>query len=102
MPNQKKRSTVERRVLIMDKLEKDGQVDVNALSRELGVSEVTIRNDLSKLEQKNMLVRARGGAFKVERVGEDFDLTAKKGQHYEEKKRIGKAAAALIQDGDTI
>lgn len=102
MPNQKKRSTVERRVSIMDKLEKDGQVDVNALSRELGVSEVTIRNDLSKLEQKNMLVRARGGAFKVERVGEDFDLTAKKGQHYEEKKRIGKAAAALIQDGDTI
>src|SRR5690606_26446533 len=102
MPNRKKRSTVERRVLIVDKLDKDGQVDVNALSKELGVSEVTIRNDLSKLEQKNMLVRARGGAFKIDRVGIDFNLTDKKGYHFEEKKRIGKAAAALIEDGDTI
>lgn len=102
MPNRKKRSTVERRVLIVDKLDKEGQVDVNALSKELGVSEVTIRNDLSKLEQKNMLIRARGGAFKIERVGIDFTLSDKKGYHYEEKKRIGKAAAALIEDGDTI
>ena len=102
MVNRKKRSTVERRVIIVDKLDKDGQVDVNTLSKELGVSEVTIRNDLSRLEQKNMLIRARGGAFKIERVGVDFTLSDKKEYHYEEKKKIGQAAAALIEDGDTI
>ena len=96
------KSTVQRRVLILDKLNTHGQVDVITLSKELKVSEVTIRNDLTRLEQKNMLIRARGGAIKVDHVARDFALSDKNKQHYEEKKRIGKAAAALIKDGDTI
>ena len=95
-------STVERRTLILDKLETEGQLDVTSLSKELGVSEVTIRNDLNWLEQKNMLIRARGGAIKEERVGTDFSLSEKNKLHYQEKLKIGKAAAALIEDGDTI
>src|SRR5690606_20851297 len=90
------------RVAIMERLNKSGQVDVTTLSQELGVSEVTIRNDLSRLEQKHMLVRARGGAFKIDRVGMDFSIADKMEYHYEEKKKIGKAAAALIEDGETI
>jgi len=86
----------------MERLNKSGQVDVTTLSQELGVSEVTIRNDLSRLEQKHMLVRARGGAFKIDRVGMDFSIADKMEYHYEEKKKIGKAAAALIEDGETI
>jgi DeoR family transcriptional regulator of aga operon len=95
-------TTIERRVLILEKLDTKGQIDVVSLSQELGVSEVTIRNDLSRLEQKNMLVRARGGAMKVDRVGMDFNLSDKNKQHYKEKLRIGKAAATLIENGDTI
>ncbi|HLT06912.1 MAG TPA: transcriptional repressor AgaR [Cyclobacteriaceae bacterium] len=102
MSNSNKTSTVERRVAIMERLNKTGQVDVTSLSRELGVSEVTIRNDLSRLEQKHMLVRARGGAFKIDRVGMDFSIADKMEYHYEEKKKIGQAAAALVEDGDTI
>lgn len=86
----------------MERLNKSGQVDVTTLSQELGVSEVTIRNDLSRLEQKHMLVRARGGAFKIDRVGMDFSIADKMEYHYEEKKKIGKAAAALVEDGETI
>jgi DeoR family transcriptional regulator of aga operon len=96
-------STVERRTQIVEKLEAEGQLDVISLSKELGVSEVTIRNDLNWLEQKNMLVRARGGAMKAEqRVGTDFSLSEKNKLHYQEKLKIGKAAAALIENGDTI
>ncbi|RYY31091.1 MAG: DeoR/GlpR transcriptional regulator [Chitinophagaceae bacterium] len=95
-------STVERRTLILEKLQAEGQLDVTSLSKGLGVSEVTIRNDLNWLEQKNMLIRARGGAIKVERVGAEVSLSEKNKMHYQEKLRIGKAAAALIQDGDTI
>lgn len=102
MKNPDKVSTVSRRALILEKLDKNGQVDVPSLSQELKVSEVTIRNDLIRLEQKNMLIRARGGAIKVDRVGIDFNLSDKNKQHLEEKKRIGKAAAALVEDGDTI
>lgn len=97
-----KKTTVERRVLILEKLASNGQVDVNSLSKELGVSEVTIRNDLAKLEKKNMLIRARGGAIKLDRVGIDFTISDKNKQNYEQKKKIGLTAAGLIEDGDTI
>ena len=70
-PNTKK-TTVDRRVYIIDKLNSSGQVDVSTLSKELEVSEVTIRNDLEKLEEKNILIRARGGAIKLDRVSTDF------------------------------
>lgn len=96
------KTTVQRRVLIMNKLEEEGQVDVLSLSKELNVSEVTIRNDLKRLEQKNALIRARGGAFKIEKVGIDFTISDKNKQHNEQKKRIGKAAANLIKEGETI
>lgn len=97
-----KTSTVQRRVYILDQLNKDGQVNVARLSKELSVTEVTIRNDLARLEQKKMLIRARGGAIKVDRVGADFTLSDKNKQRHEQKSRIGKAAAALIEDGDTV
>lgn len=97
-----KKTTVERRVIILDRLESKGQVDVSSLSKDLGVSEVTIRNDLARLEEKKMLIRARGGAIKLDRVAVDFDLSDKNKQHYEEKKRIGVAAAKLVEEGDTI
>ena len=96
------KSTVQRRVMILDKLHENGQVDVLSLSKSLKVSEVTIRNDLKSLEQKNALIRARGGAFKIERTGADFTLSDKNKQHNEQKTAIGKAAAALIEEGDTI
>lgn len=96
------KSTVQRRVIILEKLEENGQVDVTSLSKEFSVSEVTVRNDLKRLEQKNALIRARGGAIKIDRVGTDFAISDKNKQNYEQKRRIGKAAAALIEDGDTI
>lgn len=97
-----KKSTTERRALLLKKLDLNGQVDVKALSVELMVSEVTIRNDLNKLEEKKILIRTRGGAIKMDRVANDFNISDKNQRYFEEKKRIGKAAAALIEEGDTI
>lgn len=97
-----KETTTERRVMILDKLDQTGQVDVTALSEELRVSEVTIRNDLNKLEEKKMLIRSRGGAFKIDRVGIDFNISDKNKRFFQEKSRIGKKAAELIEEGDTI
>lgn len=102
MSSDHKKSTTERRVLILQKLEKEGQVEVVALSTEFHVSDVTIRNDLNKLEEKKTLIRSRGGAFKIDRVGVDFDISDKNKRYFEEKKRIGQVAAGLIEEGDTI
>ncbi|MCK5105290.1 MAG: DeoR/GlpR transcriptional regulator [Cyclobacteriaceae bacterium] len=97
-----KRSTVQRRTMILEKLEANGQVNVTDLSDQFGVSEVTIRNDFLRLEKKNMLIRARGGAIKINRVGVDFELSKKHKINLVQKQKIGKRAAKLIQDGDTI
>ncbi len=97
-----KRNTVQRRTLILEKLEEEGQIYVNDLSKQFGVSEVTIRNDMLRLEKKHMLIRARGGAIKANRVGIDYELSKKHKLNLEQKQRIGKRAATLIEEGDTI
>ncbi len=93
---------LERRAGILELIEATGQVKVNELSKLFKVSEVTIRNDLSQLEQKGLLIRARGGAIRAQGVGVDYALNIKAKKHFEEKRAIGKKASKFIQDGDTI
>lgn len=96
-------TTVARRNQILQKLERDGEVFVDVLSKEFKVSEVTIRNDLDQLESKRLLIRARGGAMKfIGSVGVDYEISEKDKIHYEEKKRIGIIAAGLISDSEII
>jgi DeoR family transcriptional regulator of aga operon len=103
MKTRKRSSTVERRKSILNQINESGQVLVHELSSEFSVSEVTIRNDLEQLEKKNMLIRARGGAIKAERgVGIDYRLSEKDKLNSDEKARIGKKAAQLINEHDTI
>jgi DeoR family transcriptional regulator of aga operon len=103
MTENKKRSTVNRRNQIIIKIQDKGQVLVDELSKEFGVSEVTIRNDLEQLERKNMLIRARGGAINHEpRVRIDHRLNEKGKLNFKEKAAIGRQAAKLIKEGETI
>jgi len=95
-------STVSRRKEILQMLSDKGEVFVEALSEKFGVSEVTIRNDLDQLEQKNMLLRARGGAIKLEGVAIDQRVADKNRINFPEKSRIGKVAAQLVTESDTI
>jgi DeoR family transcriptional regulator of aga operon len=98
-----KDSTVTRRKNILQILGTNGEVFVEALSKKFNVSEVTIRNDLDQLEQKNMLLRVRGGAIKLETgVGIDQRLADKSKIRFQEKSRIGKKAAQLVKESDTI
>ena len=94
------KTTAYRRSKILEELDKKGQVNVNELSTLLDVSVVTIRNDLDKLEKNNLLVRAHGGAFKSNSIA--LTLSQKKKLNIESKTRIGKMAASLIQNNDTI
>ncbi|AYB33405.1 MULTISPECIES: transcriptional repressor AgaR [Chryseolinea] len=99
----KRDSTVGRRKEILHLLSEKGEVFVEELSKLFSVSEVTIRNDLDQLEQKNTLIRARGGALKFETgVANDQRLADKSRINFQEKARIGKVAAQLITESDTI
>jgi DeoR family transcriptional regulator of aga operon len=96
-------STVDRRMKILKKLSINDQVFVNELSKEFGVSEVTIRNDLEQLESKNLLIRARGGAMSATQVvSQDLQLGEKHKLNLAEKVKIGKAAVKLIKESDTL
>ena len=98
-----KQNTVERRMSILKLLSANEHVFVPELSKEFSVSEVTIRNDLEQLESKKLLIRARGGAMRVDQVVSfDQQLGNKHKFNMQEKSRIGKAAAHLIKDSDTI
>ncbi len=98
-----KKTTVDRREKILKLLAENGKVYVHELSSMFKVSEVTIRNDLDQLEKKNHLIRARGGAMKVEgQVSIDFKLSEKHQLHFEEKSRIGKVAASMVANSETI
>ena len=56
-------TTIERDRKILEELEKKQSVTVPALSDMLGVSEVTIRKDLKRLEERGRLQRTFGGAI---------------------------------------
>jgi DeoR family transcriptional regulator of aga operon len=92
---------------ILTGLQEIGSVAVDELSEHLGVSVVTIRRDLDVLEQQGLLRRTHGGAVSIEPL---FYEPFKKDRSFQEqverqaaeKRRIGRAAAALITPGETI
>lgn len=93
-----------RRSEILQILKENSNVSVTDLSRRFGVSEVTIRKDLNILKERNLLIRTRGGAIvnsTSEQEGEK-SIRYKRLANYREKQAIGRAAANLIEEGDTI
>jgi DeoR/GlpR family transcriptional regulator of sugar metabolism len=94
----------ERRNQILDRLEQYGRVSVNALSEEMNVSTVTIRQDLRALEQAGLLKRTYGGAIRRTETQTIPELSfhIRQGQNVREKEVIGAAAAALVHSGDCI
>jgi DeoR family transcriptional regulator, aga operon transcriptional repressor len=77
-------------------------VSVQDLTERTGVSEVTIRKDLSILEEMGLVVRTHGGAQLAEDISARRDLESRAVEHVAEKRQIASLAAQLIADGDTI
>lgn len=95
-------TTAERHVRTMQLLKEHGHTSVSRLSKEFGVSEVTIRKDLHALEKRNLLVRTHGGAVLIDHYMYDLPFDEKSREHGREKKRIGQAAAGHVEKGDTL
>ena len=97
-------SLKERQTLILQMLNENGRVSINDLMEKFSISEVSVRKDLASLEEKKLLLRVKSGAVNLQQYNEsdEFSLAKKSLKHAEEKKRIGKLAASLIHDNDTI
>ncbi|MBR4995582.1 MAG: DeoR/GlpR transcriptional regulator [Alistipes sp.] len=92
----------ERHNFIIKELDSKGSVSVTELSTMLNVSEVTIRKDLTILEENKLLYRAHGKAIKISPYINDRDVNEKELQYPAEKSAIGRAASRLIEPSDSI
>ena len=95
-------TTYERQQTILRLLEERSSLKVTDLAQTLNVSEGTIRNDLTALEEQNLLKRVRGGA--IPKKGTPiFPITHNRAHiRAQEKRMIARWAAELISDGDVI
>jgi len=95
LPNQ-------RREKILELLKEDGSAKVIELAKIFKVTEVTVRQDLEKLEKEGLINREHGGAFlkSVEDNVRNFALMNQ--DNMDRKQLIGKKAAELVESGDTI
>ncbi len=92
----------ERKQAIITLLKQNGQVKVIALAEQFKVAPETIRRDLQELESNGMLRRVYGGATAVLFQNHEAPFVQRQSHHQREKAAIGRCAADLIQDGDTI
>jgi len=93
----------ERRQYILGLAQENGRVLVEDLSQTLGVSSITIRKDLDRLQRRGVLQRTHGGAIlPTSGSMSDPTLQEKEGRFSAEKKRIADAAAMLVKEGQCI
>lgn len=100
----------ERRKKIIEKLDSDGSLLVSDIAATLGVTEVTVRNDLSLLEQRGLLTRFHGGAARLvsrpgvaePQPGGELSIAERYQLAADPKKRIAMAAVTRVREGDTV
>ncbi|RIH85485.1 Glucitol operon repressor [Meiothermus luteus] len=92
----------ERRSKIIELLEQKGSVLVEDLAATFGVSQVTIRKDLSELEARGLLHRTHGGATYTHKSLFNPSFREKIHLQQAEKQAIAKAALEHIEEGDTL
>lgn len=95
-------SAPERQARLLEHLRAELFVDVQALREQFDVSVATIRRDLSDLERRGLLKRTHGGATVVNQVTRDYAVSVREVTNAAEKKRIARAAAQLVVEGDAV
>ena len=83
---------------ILDLLTQNKKLKVTELSDVLNVSQVTIRKDLSALEESGIIVREHGYA----KLNESDDINNRLAYHYDIKQKIAEKAVESIEDGETV
>jgi len=102
--SQRKSSRVES---ILRRLRENRSLNISDLCGQCGASVATIRRDLQELEMRGLLQRTHGGAVSLEPLfyeafRNDESFVNLVGRQAEEKRRIGQAAAEMIEEGNTI
>jgi DeoR/GlpR family transcriptional regulator of sugar metabolism len=92
----------ERQQQIYRLVEEHGRALVTDLAERFDVSEQTVRKDLLVLEREGRVVRTHGGAIAIDRGRPELGFDVRRRIEAQAKASIGAAAAAIVEDGETI
>lgn len=93
---------VDRRHRILERVADQQTIHIGELAQELGVSEMTIRRDVLRLERDGFLRRTYGGATAHLTRPLELAFNARALQHAAAKRQIGMMAARLVEDASTL
>lgn len=93
---------VERRNLILEKLQDERKVVVSELSVLFGVSEETIRRDLDRLDKEGLATKSYGGALLNENTSLDLPFNVRKKRNIQGKQTIAGLVSELVRDGEHL
>jgi len=93
-----------RRAQIVDLVNKQGSVSIDELLNIFDVSRMTLWRDLKELEIKGAIIRAHGGALKIDELDEqEEEFSLRRKDHLNEKRKIARFAAKnYVKDSDII
>jgi len=91
-----------RRMKILEWLQEEGSARVRDLSAAFAVSEATIRQDLERLDADGYITREHGGAYLKSVPQQVESMSLHHVQNMDRKQKIGRAAAALVGDHETL
>jgi DeoR/GlpR family transcriptional regulator of sugar metabolism len=95
-------STIERQDELRYFVEQHNRATVNEIAEHFSVSVATVRRDLEALPERGEIQRFHGGAMAVRQAPPELPALQRESEQSDEKKRIGKAAASLIEAGETV
>jgi DeoR/GlpR family transcriptional regulator of sugar metabolism len=83
-------------------LANESHLSIAELRRRFRVSEMTIRRDLHALAETGQVLRTPGGAALIRTVTFERDFAERLRKNSQEKEKIGRAAAALVGQNESI
>lgn len=95
-------SGLERREQLLQFVETRQRVTITEICQAFTVSPATARRDLEVLESEGKVRRFHGGALAMRSAPPEPSFAERSGEQAEEKRRIGRAAAALVSDGEAL
>lgn len=94
--------TPERQKQILSLLERQGRLSVAEIVQQFSISEATARRDLESLASQGKAQRVHGGVISAEKAPPELPILDRKSEQADEKARVGRAAASLVADKETI
>ena len=94
--------TPERQKQILSLLARQRRLSVTEIVKQFSISEATARRDLESLTLQGKAQRVHGGVIAVEQAPPELPILERENEQLDEKTRIGRAAASLVADNETL